>query len=66
MPVLEVSEELIEKLSIVQKELDAASVEKALDQSLNMAHFVAETINNPETKLLVQRKGKYQELKGFA
>ena len=54
-----------EKLVILQKMLGMSDLDAALDKSLNIAHFVASTLEDPEKKLLVERKGKFQLLEGF-
>ncbi len=57
--------ELLEKLKIVQRELGAYDLNAALDKSLNIAHYVAGVLADPEKKLLVERRGKYLRLKEF-
>ena len=64
--VLTLPPRVFEKLQQVQKELGSNDLYAALEKSLNIAHFVAETLEDPEKKLLIERKGKYQLLKGFA
>ena len=64
--VIQVSPDILKKLQILQGELGVDNLNAALDKSLNIAHFVAETLDDPERKLLVEQRGKFQELKGFA
>lgn len=56
---------LLEKLKVVQEELGARDLDTALDRVLNIAHFVAETLADPKSKLLIERNGKYQRLLEF-
>lgn len=57
--------ELIEKLKIVQRELGVDDLNAALDKSLNIAHYVAGVLSDPQSKLLVERRGKYVRLMEF-
>jgi hypothetical protein len=63
--VLTIPPELYRKLQVLQEELGTDDLNAALDKSLNIAHFVQETLHDPEKKLLVERRGKFQELKGI-
>ncbi len=54
------------KLRILQGKLGADDLESTLDKSLNIANFVADTVSNPESKLLVERQGKFTELSEIA
>ena len=62
----ELSAELMSKLLVLQKKLGTEDLDSALDKSLNIANFVVDTIDDPESKLLVARGGKYTELKEVA
>ncbi len=66
MSTAELSPALLSKLQIMQKKLGASDIESTIDKSINMAYFIAENINDPQSKVLVERNGKYQELKGFS
>ena len=66
MSTSDLSADVLNKLEIMQKKLGTADLESTIDKSLNMAYFIAEKINDPSTKVLVEQNGKYQELKGFA
>jgi len=57
--------ELLEKLKIVQRELGAQDLNAALDKTLNIAHYVAGVLADPEKKLLVEQRGKYRRLLEF-
>ena len=61
-----VSETIRLKLEALQQKLGADSIDSALDKSLNIAYFVADTLEDPDSKLLVERNGRYQELRGIA
>jgi hypothetical protein len=54
----------LEKLRILQDKLGAADLETALDKSLNIANYVADTVSDSGSKLLVERQGKFTELTG--
>jgi hypothetical protein len=60
------SEDTLSKLRILQQKLGTADLNSALDKSLNIANYVADTVSDPSSKLLVQHEGKYTELKGIA
>ena len=66
MPTTEFSADVVTKLRILQQKLGAEDLDTALDKSLNIANFVADTVSDPQSKLLVEREGKYTELKGIA
>lgn len=59
-------ESTLSKLRILQKKLRTADLDSALDKSLNIANYVADTVSDPASKLLVENEGKYTELKGIA
>lgn len=50
------------KLKALQEKLGAEDLASALDKSLNIANYVAETVKDPGSKLLVERSGKFTEL----
>ena len=54
------------KLRALQEKLGADDLASALDKSLNIANFVAETVKDPNSKLLVESAGKFSEVKGIA
>jgi hypothetical protein len=56
----------VSKLRMLQRKLGADDLGAALDKSLNIANYVADTVRDPESKLLVERQGKYTELKEIA
>jgi len=64
--VIQISPDTLKKLKILQGQLGVDDLNAALDKSLDIAHFVAETLDDPERKLLVEQRGKFQELKGLA
>ena len=66
MSISDLSPALMSKLQILQRKLGASDIVSTIDQSINMAYFIAENINNPQSKILVERDGKFQELKGFS
>ena len=65
MSTADLSPDILEKLQIMQTKFGSADLESALDKSLNIAHFVSETLNDPKSKLLVERNGKFQQIKEF-
>jgi hypothetical protein len=65
MSTAELSPDLLEKLQIMQEKLGTADLQSALDKSLNIAHFVSDTLSDPRSKLLVERDGKFQQLTEF-
>ena len=56
------SSKALEKLQYLQQKLGADDIESALDKSLNIANYIADKIEDPETKLLLESHGKYTEL----
>ncbi len=65
MSTSDLSADVIQKLEIVQKRLGAKDLNAALDTSLDYAYFVLKTLADPGAKLLVERDGKFNEVKGF-
>ena len=66
MSTADLSENVLSKLRILQQKLGADDLESTLDKSLNIANFVADTVSSPESKLLVERQGKFTELREIA
>ena len=66
MATADLSEYVISKLRILQEKLGTDDLDAALDKSLNIANFVADTVRDPKSKLLVEHEGKFTELKGIA
>ncbi len=66
MSTTELPADVVSKLQILKQKLGADDIEAALDKSLNIANFVADTVNDSSSKLLVERDGKFTELKGIA
>ncbi len=66
MSTFDLSSDVLQKLQIVQEQLGAKDLNSALDMSLDYAHFVLQTLKNPETKLLVERDGKLRQIKGLS
>ncbi len=66
MSTSDLSENVMSKLRILQEKLGADDLESTLEKSLNIANFVADTVSNPESKLLVERQGKFTELREIA
>ena len=58
------SDRMRQKLLVLQDKLGTQDLESTLDKSLNIAYYVARTVNDSESKLLVERKGKFTELTG--
>ena len=66
MNTAQLPEEVVSKLEILKEKLGADDIGVALEKSLNIANFVADTVNDQNSKLLVERHGKYTELAGIA
>jgi len=64
--VITLSPNVLKKLLVFQEELGADDLNAVIDKSLNIAHFVTETLVDPKNKLLIERNGRLQEFKGFA
>ncbi len=60
------SDSVVSKLQVLMDKLHTDDIDSALDKSLNIANFVADTVNSPESKLLVERDGKFTVLKEIA
>jgi uncharacterized protein YgbK (DUF1537 family) len=63
---LVVTARIQQKISALQEKLGAQSLDEALEKSLNIAYFVAETMNDQQARLLVERGGKFTQLKEIA
>ncbi len=59
-------EDIVSKLEVLKGKLGTDDIGVALEKSLNIANFVADTVNDQNSKLLVKRDGKYTELEGIA
>lgn len=66
MNTAQLPEDIISKLEVLKGKLGADDIGAALEKSLNIANFVADTVNDRKSKLLVERNGKYTELEGIA
>ena len=66
MLTAELPENITAKLQILQEKLGADDLDSALDKRLDIANYIADKISDPESKLLIERHGKYTELKGIA
>ncbi len=60
MSTADLSPNVVLKLKILQEKLGADDLETALNKSLDIANFVADTMHDPSSKLLVERNGKYK------
>ena len=58
----QLSSQALAKLRVLQQKLGTDTLESALDKSLNIANFIADTVHDPQRKLLVETDGKYTEL----
>jgi hypothetical protein len=56
----------VSKLRVLQQKLGTTDLDTALEKSLNIANYVADTVKDPDSKLLVEREGRYTELKEIA
>lgn len=66
MSTSDISSDVLQKLQIVQQQLGAKDLNSALDTSLDYVHFVLDTLNDPASKLLIERNGEFREVKGFS
>ena len=57
-----IPDEFRSKLEVLKNKLGSDNLSEALDKSLNIANFVADTVKDPKVKLLVEQNGKYTEL----
>ena len=64
--VIDLSEAVREKLEALQKKLGVQDINLALDKSLNIAYFIADTVGDPSKKLLIEKNGKFEQLKEIA
>ena len=60
MSTADLSPTVVLKLQILQEKLGTDDLETALDKSLDIANFIADTLHDPSRKLLVESGGKYQ------
>lgn len=58
----ELPPQLQQKLAMLQQKLGTDDLESALNKSLNIANYIADTVNDPRRKLLVETDGTYTEL----
>ena len=66
MNTAELPQDIVSKLEALKGKLGTDDINVALEKSLNIANFVADTVNDRNSKLLVKRDGKYTELEGIA
>ncbi len=66
MNTAQLPEDIVSKLEVLKGKLGTDDIGVALEKSLNIANFVADTVNDQNSKLLVKRDGKYTELEGIA
>jgi hypothetical protein len=65
MSTADLSPKIVLKLRILQEKLGADGLETALNKSLDIASYIADTIHDPSSKLLVERGGKYRLLENI-
>ena len=63
---VQISDRTLEKLQVLKEKLKTEDLDSALDKSLNIANYVADTVSDEDSKLLVEKQGKYTELTGIA
>lgn len=56
----------LSKLRLLEQKLGVQTLDEALEKSLEIANYVADTVSDPNTKLLVERQGRFTELKEIA
>lgn len=66
MNTAQLPQDIVTKLEVLKGKLGAEDIGVALEKSLDIANFVADTVNDERSKLLVERNGRYTELKGIA
>ena len=64
--VIEISDTVREKLEALRNKLGVQDINLALDKSLNIAYFIADTVADPDKKLLIEKNGKFEQLKEIA
>jgi hypothetical protein len=64
MPTQEitVTDEVQAKLKIIQQKLGVSDTDEALNKILDIANYITDTVNDPASKLLVEREGKFKQL----
>ena len=50
------------KLQVLKQKLGTDDLESTLNKSLNIANYIADTVHDPQSKLLVENGGTYTEL----
>ncbi len=66
MNAAQLPEDILSKPEVLKGKLGTDDIGAALKMSLNIANFVADTVNDRDSKLLVERNGRYTELEGIA
>ena len=65
-PEVEASIQLEAKLKVLQEKLRSKDLVSALNDSLALANYVADAMNDPERKLLIEKDGKFIQLQPAA
>ncbi len=65
-PEVEASINLEAKLKVLQEKLRSKDLVSALNDSLALANYVADAMNDPERKLLIEKNGKFIQLQPAA
>ncbi len=62
MSTADLSPTVVLKLQILQQKLGVTDLVSALDKSLDIANFIADTVHDPSSKLIVEHDGKFELL----
>lgn len=65
-PEVEASINLEAKLKVLQEKLRSKDLVAALNDSLALANYVADAMNDPDRKLLIEQNGKFVQLQPAA
>lgn len=65
-PEVESSINLEAKLKVLQGKLRSKDLVAALNDSLALANYVADAMNDPDRKLLIEKDGKFVQLQPAA
>ena len=65
-PEVEASLNLEAKLKVLKEKLRSEDLVSALNDSLALANYIADALNDPERKLLVEKDGRFVQLRAVA
>lgn len=65
-PEVEASLNLEAKLKVLKEKLRSEDLVSALNDSLALANYIADALNDPQRKLLVEKDGRFVQLRAVA